>query len=277
MRAGAALAVAAVLFAPACIFFVPDNGHLQSKACTFSGGSGPSKTACGACIASMCASEVDTCCTTGSCQGSLTYLDQCAGQGDTSACDSFTTSYLVDDPSGAAMALGQCIARCSACGVDGGVGPIDTEAGGTGGPGPVQGLGISCESSGGGSCLCTTGGGESGGSECDTETTGQGVCCAMSGYPSYGSCSCSPYLCQSDGEGDCSCAADGTESGGTTVGSCDDSGGGTCCVNNEGDCFCSPATTSCGSGTQVDTCSPGAANPCGVGMTPVTSCSNPEP
>ena len=155
-------AFAAVVVAlSGCILFVNDDASkLGTTTCEFQG----SDTACGKCIATTCAMELDGCCTDSSCKGQLGWLDTCAAQSDEVSCQELTVF---------APALAACVqGRCSACaGSDGG-------AGGAGG-----GVQTSCYVSTG-SCECTAGAGTGNGDACTQAMVAPGLCCADNGWPS---------------------------------------------------------------------------------------------
>jgi hypothetical protein len=258
---------------PACIFFVGDPGPLQSKRCGFKGDVGPSATSCGSCIASSCQSAVDACCASSSCQGDLNYLDSCAGSGDSTACYTLMTQDVVfNDPSGAFATLGSCVqqncaSKCTGSS-DAGL-ALDTN-------GPATGVTCSGSSQ---SCFCSEPSQGPAGPSCTASQFNNGVCCAQTGYPSnFATCTCAPYACGNDGVGDCYCSANPEDivDMSPTL-SCDDGGGGVCCINNEGLCACSASTPSCtGTSSKVSVCSPSAgAGPCGVIQTQFATCSSP--
>jgi len=264
------LALVAIAAQPACIFFVGSAGPLETTSCRFSG---DTKTACGICIATNCQLEVNTCCTTSSCQGDLSFLDSCAGSGDVDACAVLLQGASYDDSSGDFSDLATCAKQCTSCGgSDGGLsGLLDGSPGG-----PANG--ISCTSQGSSGCSCLAEAATSPNTVvCDT--SGFTTCCASTSYPSLGgSCSCSDYACVTDGEGDCYCSAnpDLLLGDGTPTSSCTTGGGATiCCLNNEGLCFCNGTQSSCGSGTMVDACGATMSGVCGTGESSVLSCSTP--
>lgn len=111
------VALALVAAAGSCALFVPSAGDLRTDVCDFKG----SSTACGKCVASKCADELDGCCVDSTCSGALTGLDACASSSSVDPCNAFVL------PGGAPAGLGvracvgaNCMADCapSACGVD---------------------------------------------------------------------------------------------------------------------------------------------------------------
>jgi hypothetical protein len=239
--AGAA-AVALAVAGWGCIFFVNDDPSKLGSTCHFQGES----TACGQCVATTCAKQLDACCASSSCASSLSSLDQCAADADVVACGQLTT--LAPD-------LGSCIeSACAACG--GSDAGVEAAAGST-----------NCYKSGD-SCFCSAGQQHANGFVCNTGTLpGPGLCCADYGWPqaTASQCSCEPFSCtQESGGGICSLGVDSTL---TT------SWSGTGCCSLGTTCLCDDSTSSCpGSETQVDTCTVAAIG-CGSSQVQVTSCS----
>ncbi|HEY3821640.1 MAG TPA: hypothetical protein VGL81_30950 [Polyangiaceae bacterium] len=243
MRSRSVLAVVATLGAlSGCILFVNDD-QPYGKTCKFQG----SDTACGECITTACASELDACCGDKSCESQLTWLDECVSDSDAISCQVLASS---------APSLVTCLEqRCGACpGSDGGAGS-GSGGGGTASP--------SC-STYTGYCICVADG-SSGGGTCSPETVSPGLCCAGSGYPADGtSCTCETFSCTVTSDGaDCSL-------GETPTGTSSYSGN-VCCSTGSG-CYCSDSLDSCDDDeTQVDECTVDAVG-CPSG-TDVTSCS----
>ncbi len=277
-RLSLTLVLVGVAIQPACIFFVGDAGALKTDRCPFTG---DTTTPCGECVALKCQVEVNACCTTGSCRDNLTSLDQCAGGGDVSACETLTTTDVTDsfltDSSGDLSALGTCVMnQCAIC-----MTPTGNDGGFVPNPNPNPTTGVTCESTGPTSCTCTAPATPDPPlTPCPQSTLSSVICCADSTYPTAGMCTCAPYACIDDGVGDCECAANPallSAITGTVVGSCDNSTssamGGVCCVTNDGYCECMAPETTCSAGTTVDVCAPSPVNPCGVEYVSVSTCS----
>jgi len=245
--------VAAAAWAPGCIFFVDSSSGLQSSECSFQGSTNPG---CGACIATSCRSQINACCTDGTCKGDLSYLDGCAS-GDVASCTALTSG-TIDGPTGLLTGIGACVtASCPECAQQ--VTPVDSGTGAT----------ISC-TSGATSCSCeynTFGSGTT--TACTAAAFSQGICCRDLNYPTVPgtSCECNPFSCTVDSFGNvlCTSSYDPASSQSPSV-----SDGMSCCIPGDGQCTCSP-NESC-DGTPVDGCT--AENTgCDGTQVAVSSCS----
>jgi hypothetical protein len=236
------LAVVATLGAlSGCILFVNDN-QPYGKACKFQG----SDTACGRCVATTCASQLDACCGDKSCEEQLTWLDECVSTADSISCEVLAST---------APDLVACLEQeCSACpGADGGAG-----GGGDGAVSP------SC-STYDAYCICVVDGVPGGGS-CTPETVSPGLCCADSSYPAADtSCTCETFSCTTTSDG-ADCSLSETSTGLSSY-------SGNVCCSTGSSCYCSDSLDACdGDETQVAECTVDSVR-CPSGETDVTSCS----
>jgi hypothetical protein len=115
-------------------------------------------------------------------------------------------------------------------------------------------------------CTCTVG---SPGGACSPATVKDALCCASSGWPGSGTCSCAAVTCNDDGA-TCTCA----RGLGGALTSCS---GALCCQQTSGDCYC--RRSSAGAPTcNVDDVASAFCRPstlrCSPGTTKVDSCSS---
>jgi hypothetical protein len=268
------VALAVLVLQPACIFFVPDTGPLESTACHFKG---QTVTACGVCVASKCQGAVNACCTDSTCQGSLDDLDTCAGSdAGYAGCLSLTMGDPTFNSSASLNSLVACMEE--ACAPDCAGVP---DGGSPDAPFVMSNEVISCMSSGPSACSCdvymeaapnTV--------ECDPGAFGNGgICCAQPGYPALAKvCECVPYLCAMDNMGDCDCSTNPEDLSalGFPTSECDDGSGGVCCLLSDGLCQCTTSEVTCPEGTMVDMCYlPPMTGGCPAGTSSAPSCSTP--
>jgi hypothetical protein len=155
----------------------------------------------------------------------------------------------------AAAVLAVIPALVGACGDDGGVGS--------------QEKGINCNVQYDGcSCNPTTG---SPGNDyvCDEDAVENGTCCASSGWPNSGTCSCKPRGGCTGNSSYCSCS----KSSSTSMQECPSTTG-VCCKTSTG-CYCSSTADACkASETVISSCTADEVeDPCGY-ETQVSSCSD---
>jgi hypothetical protein len=228
--------------AAGCIFFVNDDPSKLAVECHFAG----DESACGACIASACASQASSCCGESACAASL---EGCAGGVDAGAC----TDLVLASPT-----LGACVA--TSCSVCLGFPPADS------GGGADSGGQTNCTNVGDG-CFCTVG--SPNGQPCSVQSLAPavqpGLCCADYGWPmaTNSTCSCEPFSCTPTSTG-ASCTLSSTSTRTT-------SWGGYCCAIGGPDCFCDNSSSP-GCTTPLTQCTVNDVT-CGSGQVNVPSCS----
>lgn len=237
--------LAAALAIPGCILFVNDDPSNLGPTCEFQG----QDTACGKCVLSACASQLDTCCLDSTCSSYLPSLDDCAGDADIVGCNELAA--LASD-------LGGCIqSSCPSCGA------VSADAGADGTTGST-----SCSVTSG-SCFCTVGGLDEPPNDvvCDTATVAPGLCCADEGWPKAvdAQCTCEPFSCSPSSSGAyCGLTSNTPQTTSWT--------GGACCSLGTA-CICDSTETGCpGSEQQYYSCTV-AAITCDSSQVQVSSCS----
>jgi hypothetical protein len=267
--AGSVVAVAALAWAPGCIFFVGDTGNLETSMCNFQGETTP----CGVCVITNCEAQLNACCTDSSCQGSLSNLDGCA-TGSSVACGELTEGDILGLTDAAYAALGACVSKSCSTTCTG------SSSSGDGGVPVGPTIGISCSNPVQGECSCEYTDDGTTSVSCSTSIGQNIICCADTGYPGTSgpaedgtTCICNPFYCEEDGEGNCACASQMGIITGTSTSGCSENGSNTCCVTNEGVCECMPGNSGCGSAMEVSSCSIENTG-CSFAIS-VSSCSSP--
>ncbi|HEY1954302.1 MAG TPA: hypothetical protein VGH28_01790 [Polyangiaceae bacterium] len=242
-----ALAIAFATFTASCILFVDRSPTGDSFATTCA--LADQTSACGACAAQSCASELSACCGSSGCRSQLPQFDQCADAG----------TCLVDESDPTTKTLAQCLdAQCpSVCAAGG----ATTSDGG--------GSNVGCVlDQANGSCSCETFIGANQ-TRCDTTTIPNGICCADVNWPAEGtSCDCEPVKCDSQIDG-CMCST----SGSGKLASCGQ-GFGPCCAS---DTFCTCSSDNAPGcdqfSTPVSSCDVASVITCDNAQVQVNNCS----
>ena len=123
-----------------------------------------------------------------------------------------------------------------------------------------SGSSLSCESDDPGFCACSANGGASNGTSCSPSTLSEpGACCASSGYPSGGICTCASFTCDVNEGGGRDCWFHAGDTGHTTSAT-----GAVCCLRLQGICSCyaSENADSCTGFPTVSSCTSASVTPC---------------
>lgn len=247
----ALFALMAMLGLSACILFVDPSTDLGGT-CHIRG----ETTACGACIATKCRTQLDACCGDGSCATILDTIDTCVADSTQAACPLvfFKPAVVSSTMDKLRQCTSDCAATCNAA--------TGTSSGtsGTSGGGPFA---TGCSSFISSECDCS-GDLPPSSVACSTDSLGSGVCCADYGWPNTGlRCDCKAYRCKDTATG-CIC--------GTSVSGPNQSCTGTYCCLFEGTCTC--GTTKCSNvSTPVASCTAATTDCVSSSQRHVPSCS----
>ncbi len=211
-------------------------------------------TYCGQCIHQYCQPRIDSECANLTRDDTLlAALDACAsGKG---SCDKVETSYSRSD-------IGDCIKGfCTAQCV----------------PGATADLPVACNAASDSRCSCVKNGTSTNSTKCPPADSDWG-CCASTGYPDSGTCSCTRVVCNVSGSV-CNCeATEGQLLPSSGTGEYASCGAGSnwrvCCNSSDGGCDCYTAYDTCPKPgqTQVSSCSAFSNYACADNTTKVPSC-----
>lgn len=223
-----------------CVLLVSPGTY--GEHCRFDGASTP----CGQCIVTRCEADVDGCCREGSCDSTLTALENCAA-GDVAKCDAVAS--LRSSAEAAKSGLGRCLdERCrSECSAPSARSKTKCSF-------PSFGQGQTC------SCTLSATPNDV---TCGEDALPKAICCAPEGWPADGlRCACKAPSCGATNDG-CRCLLEDAPSEGETCSAK------TCCARND---VCACSSLACLAGERsVPSCGRAELG-CGPGLVRVKSC-----